>query len=96
MKTLDDEFHERWARMTDDGKLDNRVAELERACDDFFHQQRARHNPSDSAWDHFRLFRALAVADLKKRIVLRQLSAISRAHTEAQVGDGVYSGPKYW
>lgn len=77
-RTIDEEIHEQWALLTDNGKLDSRVADLERACDDFFERQRALHNPSDSAADHFRLFRALAVADLKRRIVLQQQFSASR------------------
>ncbi len=72
-RSIEQAIHDRWARMTDEGKLDGRVGDLERACDDFFNQQHGRYNLSADARDHFRLFRALALDDLKRNIVLQPL-----------------------
>ncbi len=67
--TIDDAIHDRWAKMTDGGKLDNRVENLERACDDFFNQQHGRYCMTTESRSLFHLFRACAVAALKRQIV---------------------------
>ncbi len=67
--TIDDAIHDRWAQMTDNGKLDGRVAILERACDDFFNQQHGRYNLTPESRGLFVAFRRSAVADLKRLIV---------------------------
>lgn len=75
---IDQAIHERWARMTDDGTADSRVADLERACDDFFNRQHERYNLTPEAREIFMLFRGQAIADLKRQIVIHHSGPSAR------------------
>lgn len=85
--TIDEAIHDRWAQMTDNGKLDGRVSNLERACDDFFNQQHGRYNITPEAREVFAIFRSQAVRDLKRQIVVQSQRGVIGSDAYARLAE---------
>ena len=71
----DEEVHEMWRRLTDNGKLDGRVQDAEKLCRDFLHTMDGRYALAPKGRRAFEAFAGNLIANIKADVVSQCLRA---------------------